>query len=58
MITSYDTGQEDSNGEYNHSYYGMQCRIMRCFAHTLRPYLFDFMLLGQKWLANEVGRSV
>ena len=23
----------------------------------LRPYLFDFMLLRQKWLANEVGRS-
>ena len=22
------------------------------------PYQFDFMLLEQKWLANEIGRSV
>ena len=25
---------------------------------AIRPYRFDFMLLGQKWLANEIGRSV
>ena len=24
---------------------------------SIRPYQFDFMLLGQKWLKKEVGRS-
>ena len=24
----------------------------------IRPYLFDLLLRGQKWLASQVGRSV
>ena len=35
--------------------------IYTCFLSPempLRPYQFDFMLLGQKWLADEVGLKI
>ena len=32
--------------------------LLKVEINNIRPYQFDFMLLGQKWLANEVGRSI
>ena len=45
----------DVDGKY--MYIDLESSHMTCSDHV-RPYQFDFMLLGQKWLANEVGRSV